>query len=58
MKTKKAKGKGMKLWQPLGSWYYLHALDRKKGIARVRNQKGSVLKAKYPINCVRKWRGK
>ena len=47
LKTRRPKGHGVKLWKPFRSYYYIHAINRKRGIVRVRNKQGVVLNASY-----------
>ena len=70
LKTKRAKRHGLPDWKPFRSYrgyfesngdpryYYLHAIDHKRGTVVLRNHTGTVMKNRYPIPCCRKWGGK
>jgi hypothetical protein len=56
-KGDKPKGAMHVKWNPARSHYYIHALDMKTGMVRVRTKGGMILKTRYHISNVRKFNG-
>ena len=46
------------LWKPFRTYYKIHALDRKKGVATVRSKTGRIYKQKHPFARIRLFKGK